>query len=166
MSTPSLQGSLAHFYPTEVLQLLGLAHADGRLALERGTERADLFLERGRPVFARSNGQTVRAGQLLVHRGLLSAEDLEAALAAQQDHPGERLGAWLVARGAITHEQLEDAVRDTLRRIVYGVLLWRDGRFQFYPGERVADEDIQLDLDVDRLILEGLRHADQQARPA
>lgn len=166
MSAPALQGSLAHFYPTEVLQLLGLAHADGRLALERGSERADLFLERGRPVFARSSGQTVRAGQMLVHRGLLTAEDLEVALAAQQEHPGERVGAMLVASGAITHQQLEEAVRDTLRRIVYGVLLWRDGRFQFLPGERVTAEDIQLDLDLDRLILEGMRHADQQRKPA
>lgn len=161
MSTPALQGNLAHFYPTEVLQLLGLARADGRLALERGTERADLFLERGRPVFARSNGPTVRAGQLLVHRGALAAEVLERALQQQQAEPGVRVGALLVASGAITHQQLEEAVRDTLRRIVYGVLLWRDGRFQFYPGERVTDEDIQLDLDMDRLILEGLRHADQ-----
>lgn len=166
MSAPALQGNLAYFFPTEVLQLLSLAHADGRLALERAGERADLFLERGRPVFARSSGHTVRAGQLLVHRGALAPEALEAALAAQQEHPGARLGALLVASGAITHEQLEEAVRDTLRRIVYGVLLWREGRFQYFPGERVTDEDIQLDLDVDRLILEGLRHADQQRKPA
>ena len=50
----------------------------------------------------------------------------------------------------------------SLRRIVYGVLLWRDGRFRFVPGEDAAPEDIRLDLDLDRLILEGLRLADQK----
>lgn len=164
MSAPALQGNLAHFHPTEVLQLLGLAHADGRLALERAGERADLFVERGRPVFARTNGAMVRAGQLLVHQGALSPEALERALARQQQHPGERLGAILLAEGAITGAQLAEAVQGTLRRIVYGVLLWRDGRFQFFPGERADGEDIRLDLDMDRLVLEGLRHADHQRR--
>lgn len=164
MSAPALQGNLAHFHPTEVLQLLGLAHADGRLALERAGERADLFVERGRPVFARTNGAMVRAGQLLVHQGALSPEALERALARQQQNPGERLGAILLAEGAITGAQLADAVQGTLRRIVYGVLLWRDGRFQFFPGERADGEDIRLDLDMDRLVLEGLRHADHQQR--
>jgi hypothetical protein len=49
-----------------------------------------------------------------------------------------------------------------LRRIVYGLLLWRTGRFRFIPGVTVPLEDIQLDLDLDRLILEGLRLADQE----
>jgi len=162
---PTLEGELSQFFLTEVLQLLHLSQAQGRLELTRGRERAEVFLERGRPVFARTDGQTVRAGQVLVHRGVITAEALELALAMQQDKPGERLGTLLVASGAITPEQLSEAVRDVLRRIVYGLLLWREGRFRFYTGERVAHEDIQLDLDVDRLILEGLKHADQQRAP-
>ena len=44
---------------------------------------------------------------------------------------------------------------------MYGLLLWRDGAFRFTPGERVDGEDVRLDLDLDRLILEGLRQADE-----
>lgn len=36
----ALQGELAHFFPSEVLQLLQLAQATGRLELERPGERA------------------------------------------------------------------------------------------------------------------------------
>lgn len=161
MSDLALEGDLHHFFPAEVLQLLQLAQANGRLDLERPRERVELFIERGRPVFARTSGAAVRAGEVLVHRGLLTAETLEIALAAQRERPGERLGALLVASGAISPEQLQLAVREVLRRIVYGVLLWREGRFRFLPGQRVEAEDIQLDLELDRLILEGLRHADQ-----
>jgi hypothetical protein len=39
------------------------------------------------------------------------------------------------------------------------VLLWHEGEFRFYPGERAEDEDITLDLDLDRLIMEALRRA-------
>jgi len=158
----ALEGDLRHFFPTEVFQLLQLAQANGRLSLERGRETVDLFFERGRPVFARTSGASVRAGEVLVHRGLLSPEALNRALAEQASRPGERVGTILVGSGAITPDQLQTAVREVLRRIVYGVLLWRDGRFRFLPGERIEAEDIQLDLDLDRLILEGLRLADQQ----
>lgn len=165
MTEPVLVGELHHFFPTEVLQLLSLSQANGRLELERPGERAELFIERGRPVFARTDGQTVRAGQVLVHRGIVTPEALELALSMQQERPGQRLGEMLLDSGLVTPTQLADAVRDVLRRIVYRVLLWRDGRFRFYPGERAEGEDIQIDLDLDRMILEGLRQADQERAP-
>lgn len=161
MSDLVLDGDLRTFFPAEVLQLLQLAQANGRLELERPRECVDLFIERGRPVFARTNGAAVRAGEVLVHRGLVTQQALDTALELQRARPGERLGTLLVATGAISPEQLQQAVREVLRRIVYGVLLWREGRFRFFNGERIEAEDIQLDLELDRLILEGLRHADQ-----
>ncbi len=162
MMASVLEGDLRHFFPTEVLQLLHLSQANGRLELERPGERAELFLERGRPVFARTDGPSVRAGQVLVHRGLLAPERLERALAEQQARPGRRLGELLVSEGLVEPHDLADAVRDVLRRIVYRVLLWRDGRFRFFDGEQADGEDIQIDLELDRMILEGLRQADQE----
>ena len=160
----ALEGDLSHFFPSEILQLLQLSQAQGKLELIRPGETAELFFERGRPVFARTSGETVRAGEVLVHRGQLSQETLERALALQRLRPGERLGALLVADGFATPEQVQQAVHETLRRIVYGLLLWRTGTFRFIPGESVPHEDIQLDLDLDRLILEGLRLADQERK--
>ena len=159
--SPALEGDLEHFFPGEVLQFLQLSQAHGRLELERGGERAEIYFERGRPVFARTSAPSVKAGEVLVHRGELTPEALEQALARQHDRPGQRLGQVLVAAGAITPADLEEAVQDVLKRIVYGILLWRHGRFRFHPGERVDQEDIRLDFDLDRMILEGLRLADQ-----
>ena len=51
-----LRGDLTHFFPSEILQLLQLAQATGRLEFERPGERADLYVERGRPVYARTSG--------------------------------------------------------------------------------------------------------------
>lgn len=157
----ALQGELVHFFPSEVLQLLQLAQATGRLELERPGEQAELYVERGRPVFARTSGAAVRTGQILVHRGVVSSEALERALAEQRVRPGPRIGALLVAAGAATPEQVRSAVNEALRRVVYGLLLWREGSFRFRPGEQSGSEDVKLDLDLDRLILEGLRQADE-----
>lgn len=160
--TTALEGDLEHFFPGEVLQFLQLSQAHGRLEIDRGSERAEIYFERGRPVFARTSAPSVKAGEILVHRGVLKPETLEQVLARQQDRPGQRVGQMLIAAGAITPADLAEAVQDVLRRIVYGVLLWRQGRFRFHPGERAENEDIRLDFDLDRMILEGLRLADQE----
>lgn len=158
----ALDGDLGHFFTSEILQLLQLAQATGRLEISRASERVDLFFERGRPVFARTSGLAVRAGEVLMHRGLIKPQALASALERQRSEPHRRVGQLLVDAGDVNVEQVRDAVHEVLRRIVYGVLLWRDGRFRFVPGEASIGEDIQLDLDLDRLILEGLRLADQE----
>lgn len=157
----ALRGDLTHFFPSEVLQLLQLAQATGCLELERPGEKAQLYVERGRPVFARTNGAAVSTGQILVHRGIITRETLQRALAEQGAHPGRRLGALLVAAGALSQEDMQSAVNESLRRVIFGLLLWREGTFRFMAGEQVGAEDVKLDLDLDRLILEGLRQADE-----
>lgn len=158
----ALAGDLAHFFPTEVLQLLQLAQATGRLELVREGQRVDLFLERGRPVFARTSGVAVRAGEVLVHRGQVRPDAVERALERQRHDGRRRIGELLVEAGDADAGMVRDAVHEVLRRIVYGLVLWRDGQFRFVPGEGGIGEDIQIDLDLDRLILEGLRLADQE----
>jgi hypothetical protein len=165
MSVPVLHGDLAYFAPAEVLQLLRLAQATGTLELDHAAERVDLVVERGRPVFARTTGVGVRAGQVLIHRGQLDPAKLDVALAMQRLKPEKRIGTLLVESGAADPAQVGDAVREVVKRIVYRVLLWRDGAFRFIPGESASSEDVQLDLDLDRLILEGLRLADETRRP-
>lgn len=168
MSGVALEGDLSRFQPAEVLQLLQLAQATGRLELGRpvagapgGTETVDVFFEQGRPVFSRTSGQSVRTGEILVHRGHATRAAVLGALEAQRRGAGRRIGALLGASGAAVPERVAEAVHEGERRILYGVLLWREGRFRFHADERVADNDLPLDLDLDRLILEGLRLADQ-----
>src|SRR5215469_16772846 len=52
----------------------------------------------------------MRLGELLVGQGLITQEDVEAALERQREQGG-RLGTHLVAIGAITIEQLVTALR-------------------------------------------------------
>ena len=162
ISPAALEGDLAHFFPSEVLQLLQLAQAVGRLELTRGLESVDLWYERGRPVFARTSGLAVRSGELLMHKGVVTPQALARALERQRNEPRRRVGELLVEMGDVSRAQVNEAVQEALRRIVYNVILWRDGRFRFLPGEAAEGEDILLDLDLDRLILEGLRLADQE----
>ena len=174
MSQAALEGDLGRFQPAEVAQLLQLAQATGRLELSRpafgapggpgagrGAETVDVFFVHGRPVFARTSGQSVRTGEILVHRGHATHEAVIGALEAQRRGAGKRIGEVLMDHRAVAPGQVVQAVHECVRRILYGMLLWREGRFRFFAGEHAEDDDLPLDLDLDRLILEGLRLADQ-----
>jgi hypothetical protein len=164
-----LEGSLEHFQPAEVLQLLQLAQATGRFELQRppadpgggaDAEIVEIFFEGGRPLAVRTSGHSVRTGEILVHRGQARPEAVASALEAQRRGEKRHLGELLAARGAACPEDVIHAVHEGMRRILYGALLWRVGRFRFHAGER-SESDLPLDLDLDRVILEGLRLADQ-----
>lgn len=167
----ALEGDLARFQPAELLQLLQLAQATGRLELTRpgraaagagaATETVDVYFAAGRPVSARTDGHAVRTGELLVHHGHAAAAAVAQALERQRQGARRRLGELLREAGAVTGEQVTRAVHEGRLRILYGVLLWRKGSFRFHADEPVPDDDLPLDLDLDRLILEGLRLADQ-----
>jgi hypothetical protein len=156
----ALSGVLEHFPPVQILRLLQMSGASGRLELVRGEERAEVFLNDGRPSFARTNGQHSRLGDVLVGSGDIRPEAIELTVAVQQDQPGERMGAMLVESGIVDHTRMREAVLEVQRRIVCRVLLWRDGEFRFHPGEHAANEDITLALDLDGLIIEALRSAE------
>ena len=152
MDTPFLTGNLSAFNIAQLLRLLESARVTGRLELERDGERIDLFVESGRTLFPRSNGPTLRVGDVLVRRGEVRPEALEFVLALQQDRPGERIGRMLVESGALTEDQIRDALLVVQRHIVIGSMLWRHGHFRFLPHEVIEDEEIRLTLDVDELL--------------
>jgi len=155
----ALSGGLNHFLPVQILRLLQLAGSTGRLEIRHGDEHADLYLIQGRSAFALTNGVHIRVGEVLVNGGDIRPEAVELTAAVQQDQPGSTIGRMLVESGVVEPERLRAAVLEVQRRIVCRVLLWESGEFQFHPGERARDEDITLDLDLDRLILDALRNA-------
>ncbi len=175
LSQAVLEGDLGRFQPAEVAQLLQLAQATGRLELSRpalgvpggpgsgrGAETVDVFFVEGRPVFARTSGQSVRTGEILVHRGHATHEAVIGALEAQRRGAGKRIGEVLADRSAVAPEQVVAGgarVRapHPLRRCCSGVR----GASASSPASMHRTNDLPLDLDLDRLILEGLRLADQ-----
>jgi hypothetical protein len=153
----TLSGTLDQFMPIQVLRLLQSTGATGCLKFVRPGERAEIFLLEGRSAVARTTGLHLRVGDVLAHSGLIRLEAADLAAAFQQDAPGKRLGQMLVESGAIKPERLTEAVLEVQKRIICRILMWREGTFSFHLGIRPADEDIALDLDLDRLIIEALR---------
>ncbi len=161
----TLTGTLDQFMPIQILRLLQSTGATGRLEFTREGERAEIFLIEGRSAIARTTGKHARLGDILVDVGLIHPEAAEFAAAWQQDVPGRRLGQVLVESGALEPEKLEWAVLEVQKRVLCRILLWRAGVFAFHLGDRAEDEDISLDLDLDRLVIEALRMKEDPGAP-
>lgn len=157
---PALEGDLRHFFATEVLQFLQLAGATGRLEIERRGERAEVCFQVGRPLYARTSGRSVRLGDVLVHRGRVAQDVVDRALEAQRQRPEDRLGAMLIRAGDVSVDDVASAVAEVFRRLVCCLALWPDGRFRFVPEAAQDGDDTPLDLELDRILLEGLHRAD------
>jgi hypothetical protein len=155
----ALEGDLGWFVAADVLQFLRLAGASGRLECERRGERVSLAFAHGRPVWASTTGHSVRVGDVLLHRGWATSRDLDAALEAQRRAPGRPLGELLRELG-LPADRVAAAVSEVFRRLVCLLSLWPDGRFRFVSGAAAPDIDSDLDLELDRVLLEGLHQAD------
>jgi tetratricopeptide (TPR) repeat protein len=159
----AIRGSLREASVADVLQLLALGHKSGCLSVSDTRSFGRIYLERGRITHASIVNRRDRLGDLLVRNGLITAGELERAVAAQSGQGAPRLGRILVHLGAITREQLEHHIGIQVREAVYHLFTWTHGVFQFQPDEKPDATELLLAIDPESLLLEGARRVDEAA---
>jgi hypothetical protein len=104
-------------------------------------------------------------GRFTVETGDVTADGLTRVLEerARATTPPPLFGADLVARGLISPEALGMAMARQTSELAYETLRWRAGFFQFWrTGELpAAARAARLQLNVDRMLLEGYRRVDE-----
>ena len=139
-----LEGTLSTFSTTDVVQMLGSQRKTGVLTVECPEEKITVSFLGGRIVTADSTAQSLedRVGNLLVESGRVSPERFEIAVEAQKE-TGERLVVLLLRHHLVSPEELGEALRLQIDRIILAALPWKVGRFRFNP-EGVIDQDTAL----------------------
>jgi hypothetical protein len=159
----SLDGNLRVFSVTEIFQMLGMQRKSGILTVEGSKDTVSIGFFNGRIVSADSLSRPIenRLGSLLVKAGLLSEEGLSRALEAQKKRP-ERLGRLLLSLELVRAEDLREALRIQVYRIVFASFGWTEGRFQFSP-QAVVEQDVELfpSLPTESILLEAARTFDE-----
>jgi hypothetical protein len=74
------------------------------------------------------------------------------------------LGELLVQRGAITKERLEEMLRLKAEEAIFDLFTWNSGQFSFLDGDLPGYELVPISLDVQGLVLEGMRRLDEWER--
>ena len=89
-------------------------------------------------------------------------EEYEASIKAITK--GKRQGKVLVEMGALSPKDLWEGVQFQVKEIVYTVFQWDEGQFHFEESSLPEKERITVDLDIQDLILAGLRRVDAGGR--
>jgi len=115
-----------------------------------------IHFDGGRPVFASSNLQADRMGELLYREGKITSEQY----ARCRDYvleSGRRMGEILVDRGFLKRRELLPAVRRHVEDIIYSLFAWDSGEYRIVSGDGAQSERIRLSRHPSAMVLEGVR---------
>lgn len=161
----ALVGNLRDFGLSEFLYLVDRGYKTGRLTLSKPGDRAELYFQNGKLVYATHFNQDERIGDILVRMGRLSREQCNTALRIQHtQEPNKPLGAILVQRQMVTLEEIHKCVRLQIEEITYSLFGWNEGDFRFEPEVSPPPESVTIPLSIENIIMEGTRRIDEWVR--
>jgi Domain of unknown function (DUF4388) len=149
-------GDLAGVGLSPLLKELNRKALTGILTLKKGKVKKSIFLRDGLPIFASSNLKKDRIGEMLVAKGIISQEQLEDALKEIKE-TGKRMGAVLVEKKWLGAEQLFEVVRNQVISIIYSVFQWGEGEYHFRKDDLAGDEVINTKLNLGLVIFDGFK---------
>jgi hypothetical protein len=153
-----LRGQLTQLPLPDILEQLRLSKSTGILSLVSGGARKAIYVKDGRVVFGSSNLPNDRLGEILIRDGKITVEEYETSIKAISK--GKRQGKVLVEMGALSPKDLWEGVQFQVQEIVSSLFQWDEGQFHFEESSLPEKERITVDLDIQRLILAGLRRVD------
>jgi len=161
-----LEGTLAAFSVTDIVQVLSLRKKTGTLTIESRVDTIQISFLGGQIVWAdsASYGLEESIGTLLVRSGRLAPEDLLRARETQKETQ-QRLDLLLERRNVVSSEVLREALRLQIGRIIFAAFRFTEGRFRFRQ-EGVIDPGAALlsPIPADSFLREAVQFLDEWPR--
>lgn len=171
----SFVGDLEHMPIVDVMQLLHSTRKSGILSVKSRKGESRLVFKDGYIVSANHLDNTLRIGNILVEKGLITPENLECALQEQAGAGTDRkpLIITLVNNGLVGEEDAYQALEYLIEMTVVEILTWKRGTFsldvaqatvpdgyRYYP-ERMSHE---INVDTQGVLMDALRIYDEKMR--
>jgi hypothetical protein len=148
---------------TDIFQMLGLQRKTGVLTVEGEDDTVTISFLGGQVVAAESEARRLenRLGNLLLRAGYVTEEQLERVLAMQKETQ-QRMGFLLVRERLVDPQELREALRLQIARIVYSAFRWNDGKFRFTQEGMVDyDADHMAPVTTDTILMEAAQMVDE-----
>ena len=157
----AIKGSLKEASLPDVLQLLAMGKKTGCLSVTHRSNFGYLYFDKGRISYASIVNRRDRLGDLLVKNGIITPEQLQAAITAQERRRDRRLGELLMDMGYLSHDALARHIRDQIEEAVYFLFTWNQGTFNFEPDVEPDEKEFLVSINPESLLLEGARRVDE-----
>jgi len=156
----NLQGDFEGLTLASILQLLCNDQKTGLLTVTCGDEESRVFFEQGTIVYASASLKEARLGFLMRTDGIISAQQLQKCLAFAREEK-VHLGKILVEKGYISLDTLKKYNTRQVEAILYNLLFWKKGRFEYKDAKLNLKGMIVTHLNPMKLILEASRRIDE-----
>jgi hypothetical protein len=156
-------GNLRQFHLGDILRLIGDGLRRGRLVVERGGLRADLYFENGFLLHVWRSGPTPALAQRFVAARLLTPQQIAGISAVVGIDPAQLADAQLVQiaieQGMIMGDQLNEwTLRDVVDLLAV-LFSWRDGDYRFEEGLTPPPSRLRVALPIQSvlgMVMQGL----------
>jgi len=135
----SIHGTLKTMSVSDLLQFLAVGRKTGTLKIGRTRVVKQIFLENGVVVGSSSNDPREFLGQVLLHYGKITEDQLQEALEIQR-HSGSKLGTILSSRGIVSQADVMEVLRTRTLEIIYDLFIWEQANFEFFDSEPLPDD--------------------------
>ncbi|MCM2286776.1 MAG: DUF4388 domain-containing protein [Desulfobacula sp.] len=156
----NLQGDFEGLTLASILQLLCNDQKTGVLTVTSDAEESRVFFDQGTIVYASASLKEARLGSLMRADGVISADQLQKCLALAKEEK-MHLGKILVDKGYISLETLKKYNTKQVEAILYNLLFWKKGRFEYKDAKLNLKGMIITQLNPMKLILEASRRIDE-----
>lgn len=158
----NLQGEFEGSFLTSILQLLCDDQNTGILHVSCGRKECQVIFKEGTIVYAQSSQKRARLGALLRRDGVISAVQLKDAVHALE-HNRDAIGKILLDKGYITLDVLKQYNQKQVEEILYSMLFWKKGKFEYNDSSLKFDGKVITRLNPMKLILEASRRIDEMS---
>jgi len=158
-----LVGNIRDFGLSDFLYLVDRGYKTGCLYLSRPSEKAILFFDKGKLIYAsRTEGE--RMGDLLLRLGIVNQQQITQVQHSVND--SKMLTQALIDTNIISQDELQRVLQTHVEEEVYGLFGWPDGEFRFEHGQKPEPDGPMMPsvVPVEHLIMEGVRRIDEWGR--
>src|SRR3990172_8179416 len=139
-----------------VLRGLAVSRKEGILHLSQDGVSKRIYFKDGSIIFAGSDDEQERLGEVLVRAGKLERSDLELALKVMKE-TGESLGKTVVEMGFTSSADLAAHALERTMSIIASVFFWQSGTFYFEGRATGITDEMSLEISATEAILEAAR---------
>ncbi|MFN2579339.1 MAG: DUF4388 domain-containing protein [Pyrinomonadaceae bacterium] len=159
----SINGTLKTMSVSDLLQFLAAGRKTGTLKIGRAGVVKEIFLENGSIVGSNSNDPKEFLGQMLLHYGKITEDQLQSAMDLQR-HSGGRLGTILSTRGIVSQADVMEVLRTRTLEVIYDLFIWEEANFEFFDSEPLPDDLMRIHVDATSVIMDGIYRIDEWLR--
>jgi serine/threonine-protein kinase len=150
------QGMIAEVSFPKLFYRLAIAKENGRLVLTRAKLKKEIYVRQGMPEFVKSNLPNERLGEYLIATGAITGKQRDEAVRAMKGYSG-RLGDTLIGLGMLQPHELFEHLQKQVKEKVLEVFAWTAGTYRFFSGQAYTGEVMPLKVGSYALIVEGVR---------